>query len=145
MQSLYVNTSFVNQVEERCREAVKAIKAKKYDDLKFLPFNMGIKEERRRIFKSFDSAFLKLFPNFIDSFNLLFNEEDRIVLGNDRELPMEVRIFALMRLGISEPTEVAKYLNLSTKTVYVYKTKTKSKSIIENTEFDTRIMAIPKP
>ena len=145
MQSLYVNTSFVNQVEERCREAVKAIKAKKYDDLKFLPFNMGIKEERRRIFKSFDSAFLKLFPNFIDSFNLLFNEEDRIVLGNDWELPMEVRIFALMRLGISEPTEVAKYLNLSTKTVYVYKTKTKSKSIIENTEFDTRIMAIPKP
>ncbi|MBD5237475.1 MAG: hypothetical protein HDS62_08100 [Bacteroidales bacterium] len=145
MQSLYVNTSFVNQVEERCREAVKAIKEKKYDDLKFLPYNMGIKEERQRIFKSFDSAFLKLFPNFIDSFNLLFNEEDRIVLENDQKLPMEVRIFALMRLGISEPTEVAKYLNLSTKTVYVYKTKMKSRSNVGNNEFEARVKAIPKP
>ena len=145
MQSLYVNTSFVNQVEERCRDAVKAIKDKKYDELKFLPYSMGIKEERQRIYKSFDSAFLKLFPNFIEEFNRLFKEEDKVVLDNDKELPMEVRIFALMRLGISDPAEVAKYLNLTTKTVYVYKTKIKSKSIIENTEFDSRIMAIPKP
>lgn len=145
MQSLYVNTTFVNQVEERCREVVKAVKEKKYDELKFLPYQMGIKEERLRIFQSFDSAFLKLFPNFIDEYNRLFSDDNKIALERDSELPMEVRIFALLRLGISDPAEVAAYLNLSTKTIYVYKTKAKSRSEVNNNEFENRIMAIPKP
>ncbi len=145
MQSLYVNTAFVNQVEEKCREVAKAVKDKKYDDLKFLPYKMGIKEERQRIYRSFDTAFLKLFPNFIDELNKLFDEENRIKISSDQELPMEVRIFALMRLGISDPAEVANYLNLSTKTVYVYKTKLKSRSKIDNSEFEKLVAAIPKP
>lgn len=144
-QSLYVNTVFVNQVEERCKNAMKQLKEKKYDELKFLPFQMGIKEERQRIFRSFDNAFLQLFPNFIEEFNRLFKEEDWIELNENQELPMDIRIFALLRLGISDPTEVAKYLNLSPKTVYVYKTKLKSKSLVENNDFEARIMAIPKP
>ncbi len=144
-QSLYMNTVFVNQVEERCKNAIKQLKDKKYDELKFLPFQMGIKEERQRIFRSFDNAFLQLFPNFIDEFNKLFKEEDWISLNENQELPMDLRIFALLRLGISDPAEVAKYLNLSPKTVYVYKTKLKSKSVVENNDFEARIMAIPKP
>lgn len=145
MQSLYVNTAFVNHVEERCREVAKAVKEKKYDDLKFLPYQMGIKEERQRIFQNFDSAFLKLFPNFIDEYNRLFSDENKIVIERETELPMEVRIFALLRLGISDPAEVAAYLNLSTKTIYVYKTKAKSRSLVSNNEFEERIKAIPKP
>lgn len=144
MQSLYVNTTFINQVEEKCKEVVKAVKEKKYDDLKFLPYKMGIKEERQRIYRSFDEAFLKLFPNFIEELNKLFNEENRITI-TDGELPMDVRIFALLRLGIADPADVAAYLNLSTKTVYVYKTKMKSRSNVGNNEFEDRIKAIPKP
>ncbi|MDE5797011.1 MAG: hypothetical protein K2H75_07850, partial [Muribaculaceae bacterium] len=101
-QSLYVNTFFVNQVEERCKNAMKQLKDKKYDELKFLPFQMGIKEERQRIFRSFDNAFLHLFPNFIEEFNRLFKEEDWIELNENQELPMDIRIFALLRLGISD-------------------------------------------
>lgn len=144
MQSLYVNTSFVNQVEEKCKEVVKAVKDKKYDDLKFLPYKMGIKEERQRIYRSFDEAFLKLFPNFIEELNKLFDTENQITII-DGELPMDVRIFGLLRLGISDPADVAAYLNLSTKTVYVYKTKMKSRSIVDNNDFEERIKAIPKP
>ncbi len=58
---------------------------------------------------------------------------------------MDVRIFGLLRLGISDPADVAAYLNLSTKTVYVYKTKMKSRSIVDNNDFEERIKAIPKP
>lgn len=144
MQSLYVNTAFVNQVEEKCKEVVKAVKEKKYDDLKFLPYKMGIKEERQRIYRSFDEAFLKLFPNFIDELNKLFDADNQITII-DGELPMDVRIFGLLRLGISDPADVAAYLNLSTKTVYVYKTKMKSRSIVDNNDFEERIKAIPKP
>ncbi|MDE6795751.1 MAG: hypothetical protein K2J63_10685, partial [Muribaculaceae bacterium] len=144
MQSLYVNTAFVNQVEEKCKEVVKAVKEKKYDDLKFLPYKMGIKEERQRIYRSFDEAFLKLFPNFIEELNKLFDAENQIMI-TDGELPMDVRIFALLRLGIADPADVAAYLNLSTKTVYVYKTKMKSRSNVGNNEFEDRVKAIPKP
>ena len=144
MQSLYVNTAFVNQVEEKCKEVVKAVKEKKYDDLKFLPYKMGIKEERQRIYRSFDEAFLKLFPNFIGELNKLFDAENHIIITNG-ELPMDVRIFALLRLGIADPADVAAYLNLSTKTVYVYKTKMKSLSNVGNNEFEDRVKAIPKP
>lgn len=144
MQSLYVNTAFVNQVEEKCKEVVKAVKDKKYDDLKFLPYRMGIKEERQRIYRTFDEAFLKLFPNFIEEINKLFDEENKIIV-EEGELPMDVRIFALLRLGISDPADVAAYLNLSTKTVYVYKTKMKSRSNVGNNEFEDRVKAIPKP
>ncbi len=144
MQSLYVNTAFVNQVEEKCKEVVKAVKEKKYDDLKFLPYKMGIKEERQRIYRSFDEAFLKLFPNFIEELNKLFDADNQIIIS-DGELPMDVRIFGLLRLGVSDPAEVASYLNLSTKTVYVYKTKMKSRSIVGNNDFEDRIKAIPKP
>lgn len=144
-QSLYLNTVFVNQVEERCKDVLKLLKEKRYADLKFLPFQMGIKEERQRIFRSFDHAFLQLFPNFIDEFNKLFSEEDWVNLDENGELPMDVRIFALLRLGISEPADVARYLNLSIKTIYVYKTKLKSKSIVDNNSFEDSVMAIPKP
>ncbi len=58
---------------------------------------------------------------------------------------MDVRIFALLRLGISDPAAVASYLNLSTKTVYVYKTKMKSRSLVGNNDFEELIKAIPKP
>ncbi len=144
MQSLYLNTSFVNKVEERAHNILKLLKEKKYDELKFVPYEMGIKEERTRIYHSFDKAFLSLFPNFIASFNQLFKPEDRLIDDDAQELPVEVRIFALLRLGISDTKEVAKYLNLSVKTVYVYKTKIKSKSIVNNADFEDRVMAIPK-
>lgn len=144
-QSLYVNTTFVNEVEERIKNAMKLLKEKKYDELKFLPYQMGIKEERQRIYRNFDDAFLKLFPNFIDEFNRLFKEEDWIEANENGELPMDVRVFALLRLGISDPAAVAKYLNLSVKTVYVYKTKMKSKSILPNDDFEAAVKAIPKP
>lgn len=144
MQSLYMNTSFVNNVEEKCHNVVKLLKDKKYDAIKYLPYEMGIKEERARIYYSFDKAFLSLFPNFVDEFNQLFKPEDHPLESNAKELPVEVRIFALMRLGISDTQEVAKYLNLSVKTIYVYKTKIKSRSIVDNADFESRIMAIPK-
>ena len=50
-----------------------------------------------------------------------------------------------MRLGISNPSEVANYLNLSVNTVYVYKTKIKSRSAVDKDDFESLVMSIPKP
>ena len=145
IQSLYGNTAFVNEVNEAVNEAAREITLKRADEARTTLYHIGIKKERARIAATFDTAFLKLFPNWIDEFNALFPENMKVHLSEDGTMPMDVRIFALMRLGFDNPTEVAEYLNLSVDTVYVYKARIKSRSIVDKDEFDSRIMAIPKP
>lgn len=144
ISSLYSIPDFLNEVEKQSLLAVRKILTRQYDDAVALLNNMGVKKERERVYASFDSAFLKLFPNFIAEFNALFPPESQF-MWEGMEMPMEVRIFALLRLGIDNTSQVAEYLNLSVNTVYVYKTKVKSRSFIPNDEFEKRIMAIPKP
>lgn len=144
MQSLYSNTDFVDEVESKLTKAVSRLKARQYDELGRILYSIGVKQERQRMYISFDTAFLKLFPNFIEEFNKLFDEEHRIAVDGDGPLPTEIRIFALLRLGISNPVDVARYLNLSVNTVYVYKTRIKAKARVPKNEFDDLIMAIPK-
>lgn len=145
IQSLYGNTVFVNEVNDAVNEAVRDITLKRPDEARSTLYHIGIKKERARIAASFDTAFLKLFPNWLDEFNSLFPKESEIRLAEDGTMPMDVRIFALMRLGIDNATEVAEYLNLSVDTVYVYKARLKAKALVGKDEFDSRIMAIPKP
>lgn len=144
MQSLYGNTDFVDEVETKLTKAISKLKARQYDELGRILYSIGLKQERQRMYISFDTAFLKLFPNFIEEFNKLFDEEHRIGVDSDGRLPTEIRIFALLRLGISNPVDVARYLNLSVNTVYVYKTRVKARARVPKNEFDNLIMAIPK-
>ncbi len=145
MRSLYINTSFLNQVEARCREAINNMKTKGLEAMRFLPYQMGIKEERQRIMQSFDQTFLQVFPNFIDDFNAILNEGESVALGPDGGLSTELRIFALMRLGVNDTATVAGFLNISPNSIYVYKARLKAKSSLSKADFDSRVMAIKKP
>lgn len=145
IQSLYSDSEFVNNVEDKCKTMARKIKAKQFGDLAGLLRDIGVKQERERLSSAFDSTFLKLFPNFIDEYNKLFPEEFKVAVGADGTLPTEVRIFALMRLGIKDSVIVANYLNLSLNTVYVYKAKVKSRAVVQKEDFDACIMRIQKP
>ena len=145
MQALYFNTKYLDTLENKASKLISQLREKKSFDIKLIDTQLGIKEERQRILKAFDKAFLRLFPNFIDDVNKFFKKEDQIKIEEGEEFPTELRIFALIRLGISDPAEIAKLLNLTVNTVYVYKTKFKSKSLVENSEFDKLIMKIKRP
>lgn len=145
IQSLYVNPDFVNYVEKQSKAIITKIGVKQYDEAKALLHKLNIKDERKKIYSSFDQAFLKLFPNFIDEINKLFPPENQVSLEENGSIPMEIRIFALMRLGIDNPQQIADYLNLSVNTVYVYKANVKAKSSCAKEGFDEAIMAIRKP
>lgn len=142
IESLYGDSHFVENVDKMCKTLIRKIKAKQFSDILEVIGGMGIKRERQRMATAFDSAFLKLFPNFIEEYNKLFREDDAIKLNDERELPTEVRIFALIRLGIEDSSQIAKYLNLSLNTIYVYKAKVKSRTIVAKEEFDERIKQI---
>lgn len=137
--------AFQKEKEELESQLKEVTGLKDYFILQALQNNSGTKEERQNFFKAFDKGFLHMFPNFIDEINRLLPSQEKIKIGEDGELPVDVRIFALIRLGITEPAEIARYLNLSVKTVYVYKTRMKSKAKIDNNEFENHIMAIPRP
>ena len=144
IQSLYSNSDFVNEVEEKTRRALLKLKGKQYGELSSILSDMGVRREQARMYASFDSAFLKLFPNFIDEFNKLMRPGEGISLSGDK-LPTEARVFALMRLGITGTADIAQYLCLSVNTVYVYKAKVKSRAAIDKNSFDAAVMSIPKP
>lgn len=145
IQSLIGNTDFIGVVEEKNKRALSKLRSKQYEEVAKILHEYGLKDERLKMYDSFDSAFLKLFPNFPEEFNALFPESERIHIDVESNLPTDVRIYALMRLGIENAADVARYLNLSVNTVYVYKTRLKSKSLVNKDDFDAMVMRIPKP
>ena len=83
-----------------------------------------------------------MFPNFIHSFNALFHKEDQIWPKDHESLSTDLRIFALIRLGVNDSESIGKILEYSAKTIYVYKMRLKAKSKYNADEFDDRLMKI---
>lgn len=135
------NSEFIERIASFQKAIHRKIVARQYEDLDNIIKNSDLKEERENLFRNFDKIFLKLFPNFVSDFNVLFREEDRIVLKGEELLTPDLRIFALMRLGIKDNEKIAKFLDYSVTTIYTYKTKIKSKSLYRD-QFDEKIMEI---
>jgi hypothetical protein len=137
-----INSEYLDKIEQFKKSVDQKLTAKKYDDIRFIINNINPKREREDLYVSFDKVFLKLFPDFVTTFNSYFNPEDRIVLKDGQLLNTELRIFALIRMGITETEEIARILNYSVNTIYAYKTRVRSKSLVPNEEFDEKIMEI---
>src|SRR5882757_10314498 len=101
-----------------------------------------IKKEKEELLKSFDTVFLRIFPDFVGKFNSLFKEEDQVHLKEGEPLNIDLRIFALIRMGITDNDKIAQILGYSVNTIYAYKTRIKNRSIIPNDEFEARIKSI---
>ena len=83
--------------------------------------------------------FLELFPDFIDNFNSLLRPGERIEAKGDNLLSPELRIYALVRLGINDSVKIASFLHYSPQTVYNYRMKTRNRSDLPKEEFISRV------
>ncbi len=137
-----INSAYIDKIEDFQKLVNRKIVARQYDDLQKLFKGSDIQKERENMFSTFDRIFIKLFPDFVDRFNALFKPEDRIVLKSDEILTTEIRIFALIRLGVTENERIANFLNYSVNTINTYKTKVKNRSIVPNEQFEHKIMEI---
>jgi len=135
-------SGYILKLEKLKRSVERKITTKKYDDVLASVNEINIKKERETLFYTFDHVFLKIFPNFISSFNALFKEEDQIWPKDHEVLNTDLRIFALMRLGITDNETIANILEYSVNTIYVYKMRIKAKAIVPSDQFDHRIMDI---
>lgn len=98
-------------------------------------------KETEEIYTSFDNAFLELYPDFVEKFNLLLKPDKQFHLPKN-QLNAELRIFALIRLGITDISQIALQLRLSTQTIYNYRSKVKKNSIIEGDLFEEEVKKI---
>lgn len=101
-----------------------------------------VDEELVYFYEMFDNAFLRLYPNFVSEFNSLLEEDARIELKKDEKLNTELRIFALIRLGINDSSKIAALLRYSVNTIYNYRAKVKNKACVSREEFEERIKKI---
>ena len=140
----YFNTTadYINKLDTLKRSLDTKLMSKKIEDVRYTVDNINIKKERDDLYHHFDMVFLKLFPDFVTVFNSFFKEEDKVVLKEGQLLNTELRIFALIRMGIHDHDKIAKILDYSVTTIYTYKTRMRNKSILANEDFDRQIMAI---
>lgn len=96
----------------------------------------------KNFYVSFDEAILNIYPRFVDKFNALLQPDERIVLKTGELLNTELRLFALIRIGIDDSAKIAGFLRCSISTVYTYRSKMRRRAINpENFEDDVRNIA----
>lgn len=135
--------SYISKMEKYQNVLYKYAINRYYEELiKRLKSSALIEEELRALYTRFDKVFLGLYPNFVSDFNALLKEEEQIVLKPDALLNRELRIYALLRLGITDSGKIANFLRCSTSTVYNYRTKMRNKAAVDRDEFENEIMKI---
>lgn len=134
---------YIDTIEEGRRQLYRLYKERRLDDLgKRLKSDGAIKEEQAKFYADFDAAFLTLFPHFIDQVNGLLHPEGRLIPKHEGELNTELRIFALIRLGITETQRIAHFLNYSTATVYNYRSKVRNRAIGDPAQFEQQVATL---
>lgn len=99
-------------------------------------------EELNNFYEMFDNAFLNLYPNFVEEFNSLLKPDSHIKPKGGGKLSTELRIFALIRLGITDSSRIASLLRYSVNTIYNYRARTKNNALCNRDTFEERIMTI---
>ena len=127
---LNLYSDYINHLDMYRKMVRNHITSNKYNALLELTKSKQLKDNELKIFyKNFDEAFLKIYPNFIDEFKELVKEEYRLEITNSKELNTELRIFALIRLGITNSSKISKILRYSVNTIYNYRATVKNNSI----------------
>lgn len=98
--------------------------------------------ELKEFYHNFDTTFLRLFPDFVERFNDLLEPDKRLVMPAPDTLSTEMRVFALMRLGITESDRIATFLRRSTSTIYNYRVKMRNAAIGDRDSFEEKVMKI---
>jgi len=135
-------SNYIGQIENYRTSLISKLKSGRIKDMEKTLSQETTNSQLKSLFKSFDQVFLEIFPNFIENFNSLLRPEERIYPKPGELLSPELRIYALVRLGINDSTKIAEFLHYSVQTVYNYRQKTRNKAIISRQEFIDRVKTI---
>lgn len=134
---------YIDKMDDYRKRLKKLAQDQKYDLLyRQLKSTSMLETEQGELYKNFDAIFLNLYPSFVDDFNALLQEDERIELRSKNLLNRELRIYALLRLGITDSVKIASFLRCSISTVYNYRTKIRNKAAVPRDSFEKMVMRI---
>lgn len=136
-------STYINKLENYRIILNKKATAKQFDEIyKILKSTTLVDNELEELYKNFDIIFLNLYPTFVKDFNTLLIPEEQIVLKQNELLNTELRIFALIRLGITDSVKIAAFLRYSLSTIYNYRTRARNKAAVSRNDFEEMVMKI---
>ena len=140
---IHLCSFYIDRLDEMRRRVGKMVKSRDLDALyKFTEAGELRDKNLRDLYEMFDTTFLQLFPRFVDDFNALLRPECRVTLPEQGGLTTDVRIFALIRLGIDDSSRIADFLHYSVNTIYNYRAKVKNGALGDRDTFEARVKAI---
>ncbi len=136
-------SNYISKLDDYRKNINRKIKANRIDEAKALTDTPAMAQnELKEFYQNFDAIFLHVYPGFVKDFNALLRPEERIVLKEGEQLNTELRIYALVRLGINDSVKIAEFLHCSPQTVYNNRLKTRNKSDIPKGEFAAAVRAL---
>lgn len=139
-------SDYISKLDEFRRKIYRQIVAHNFDEVKELTKSHELSHgEIKELYQNFDSIFLKVYPNFVDDFNTLLRPDERVAMKKPGVLTTELRIYALVRLGINDSVKIARFLHCSTQSVYNARMKMRNKSDISKEQFAEAVRRLGKP
>jgi hypothetical protein len=135
-------STYINKMEAYRIQLNKKLIANQIEDVKRITTNSLVADELKEFFGYFDITFLNIYPNFINQFNKLLMDDEQITPKAGDLMTPELRVYALIRLGITDSNKIASFLHYSPQTVYNYKQKIKNKLAISKEEFSDLVRQI---
>ena len=139
-------SSYLEKMEsfrQRLRQLLSAGKTKEIQQA-LTSYNQEVETELAEFYDSFDTTFINLFPTFVEDFNALLREDEQVQLKPGHKLNTELRVFALIRLGITDSTKIAHFLRYSVTTIYNYRTRMRNRARGDRDELEKQVMEIGK-
>ena len=132
-------SQYISETESNRTKMLGRIKMGKIKELQDQLNSSSMAQDLNRLFDNFDAIFLELFPDFIERFNALLLPDKQIEVKGKHLLTPELRIYALIRLGINDSTKIASFLHYSPQTVYNYRMKVRNRSNLPKDQFIAQI------
>ena len=101
-----------------------------------------MKQEMQQFYVHFDNTFLTIYHNFVTEFNKLLKPNHQIYPKQGELLTTELRIFALIRLGIDSSAKIAKLLCYSPNTIYNYRASMRNAALGDRDTFEERVKTL---
>ena len=136
-------SQYINAVQHYQQSVKQNAVNRQWSELLTVPKSADARLQRTVLDRQIDTVFLSVYPTFVRDFNMLLKPSERIVLKNDELLNAQLRIFALIRMGVNHNEVIAEILDYSINTVYNYKTRVIASSSLSQEEFYQALMQIP--
>ena len=136
-------SQYVNAVQQYQQDVKQHAANRQWSQLLSIPKQADARLQRTLFDRQIDTIFLSIYPNFVQDFNSLLRPDQQLTLKKDELLNAQLRIFALIRLGISHNEVIAEILNYSINTIYSYKTRVIASSDLTPEAFYEALMQIP--